>query len=287
MEKNIKGIIQIIHGMCEYKKRYIHFIKYFEKSGWKVEILDHIHHGENVRNKEEIGIFKNDFNDMIENQINFTKELKKKYKNLPFIIFGHSMGSFIAQEHMKRCGSLVDGYIFCGSCYKQKFLWSLGEKLSYLLDRIYKNKRANIIRKMIFLNSNGKIKKEYYLNENSWLSRDIDEVKKYSQDKNCGFTYSSSFYKEFFIFLNRLYDKDKFDNILKGKPIFIISGSMDPVGLYGKGVKDLKKFYEKMDFKNIAFKLYKDARHELHNEINRDEVFRDIENWIEKIICKN
>lgn len=286
MEKDIKGIIQIIHGMCEYKKRYIHFIEYFEKAGWKIEMIDHIHHGENVENKEEIGIFKNDFNNMIENQINFTKELKKKYKNIPIIIFGHSMGSFIAQEHMKRCEDIVEGYIICGSCYRQKFLWYLGEKLSYLLDKIYKNKRATIIRKMIFLNSNGKIKKEYYYNENSWLSRDIEEVKKYSKDENCGFTYSSSFYKEFFIFLNKLYSEDEFKKVTKTKPIFIISGSMDPVGLYGKGVRDLKKFYEKLKFENVDFKLYKDARHELHNEINRDEVFNDIEKWTEKIIWK-
>ena len=280
--ENIKGVIQIIHGMCEYKKRYIHFFNYFEKLGFKVEMLEHIHHGERAENPEKAGIFQNDFNKMIEDQINFTKELKEKYKNIPIIIFGHSMGSFIAQEHMKKCNDIVDMYILCGSCYEQKFLWKLGEWASFLLDKIYKNRRATIIRKMIFLNSNKKIKSKYYYNENSWLSRDINEVKKYSEDKYCGFTYSSNFYKEFFIFLNNLYNKNDFEKIRKDIPILIISGDMDPVGLHKKGVLELVNFYREEGFKSLNFRLYKDARHELHNEINREEVFGDIRSWFIK-----
>lgn len=87
------------------------------------------------------------------------------------------MGSFIAQEHMKSCWSKIDGYILCGSCYKQPFLWKAGEIASYLLDKLYRNRRAYIIKKLVFLNSNSKTRSEYYYNENSWLSRDIEEVK--------------------------------------------------------------------------------------------------------------
>ena len=97
--ENIKGVIQIIHGMCEYKKRYIHFFNYFEKIGFKVEMLEHIHHGERAENSEKAGIFQNDFMNMIDDQVKFTKELKEKYKNIPIIIFGHSMGSFIAVSY--------------------------------------------------------------------------------------------------------------------------------------------------------------------------------------------
>ncbi len=276
MKKNIKGIIQIIHGMSEHEGRYSHFFKYFEERGYKVVMLEHIHHGKRCEEGKE-GIFENDFHKMIEDQTAFTYKMKEKYKNIPYFIFGHSMGSFIAQEHMKKCSDIISGYIICGSCYEQKILWKLGQFASSILDKIYHNKRAVIIRKLIFLNSNSRIKSEYYLNENSWLSRDIEEVKKYSSDSLCGFTYSSSFYKGFFIFLNKLYKKEDFEKIRKDIPILIISGDMDPVGLYGKGVIQLEKFYRNMGFKNMMCRLYKGARHELHNEINREEVFYHIE----------
>lgn len=112
----------------------------------------------------------------------------------------------------------------------------------------------------------------------------MNEVKKYNEDRFCGFTYSSGFYRDFFIFLNNLYKKEYFKNVRKDIPVLIISGDMDFVGIYGKGVRQLEKFYKEINFKNIRCRLYKGARHELHNEINREEVFLDIEKWLEKNI---
>lgn len=280
MKKEVKGVIQIIHGMSEHKKRYEHFFKFFTERGYLVFLHEHLHHGTNNLSQEKLGIFENDFPKLIEEQIEYTKKLKEEYPELPLYIFGHSMGSFIAQEHMKSCSTMVEGYILCGSCYESKILWKAGEVLSCLMDKIYRNRRAHFIKKLVFLNSNSKVKSEYYLNENSWLSRDMEEVKKYCADELCDFTYSSSFYSSFFVFLNKLYKKESFSSVPKGYPIFIISGDMDPVGRYGKGVLELEKFYKEMGFENINCRLYKNARHELHNEINRNEVFKDIEQWI-------
>ena len=278
--KHVKGIIQIIHGMSEHKNRYKHLFKYFSDRGYLVALKEHLHHGYNNIDQEKIGIFENDFEQLIKDQVNYTKELKESYPNTPIYIFGHSMGSFIAQEHMKHCFDIVDGYIFCGSCYKTPFLWKLAEYLSFFMNKIYKNRRAHLVKKLVFLNSNDKAKSEYYYNENSWLSRDIEEVKTYCNDDLCDFTYSSSFYSDFFCFLNRLYLPTSFKDINRDLPIYIISGDMDPVGRYGKGVTQLKEFYKRLNFKNVQCKLYPNARHELHNEINRDEVFFYIEKWL-------
>lgn len=278
--EHIKGIIQIIHGMSEHKDRYKHLFKYFSERGYLVVLKEHLHHGHNNIDQKKIGIFENDFNQLIIDQVNYTKELKKLYLETPIYILGHSMGSFIAQEHLKLCYNIVDGYIICGSCYKTPFLWKLAEYLSFFMNKIYKNKRAYFIKKLVFLNSNSKVKSEYFYNENSWLSRDIEEVKTYCNDDLCDFTYSSSFYSDFFYFLNRLYLPTSFEKINRDLPIYIISGDMDPVGRYGKGVIQLKEFYERLNFKNVQYKLYPNARHELHNEINRDEVFFNIEKWL-------
>lgn len=278
--KHIKGIIQIIHGMSEHKDRYKHLFKYFSERGYLVVLKEHLHHGHNNIDQEKIGIFENDFNQLIIDQVNYTKELKKLYPETPIYILGHSMGSFIAQEHLKLCYNIVDGYIICGSCYKTPFLWKLAEYLSFFMNKIYKNRRAYFIKKLVFLNSNSKVKSEYFYNENSWLSRDIEEVKSYCDDELCDFTYSSSFYPDFFYFLNRLYLPISFKNIDRNLPIYIISGDMDPVGRYGKGVIQLNNFYKKLNFTNVQCKLYPNARHELHNEINRDEIFFNIEKWL-------
>ncbi|MEE1475483.1 alpha/beta fold hydrolase [Fusobacterium sp.] len=278
--EHIKGIIQIIHGMSEHKDRYKHLFKYFSERGYLVVLKEHLHHGHNNIDQKKIGIFENDFNQLIIDQVNYTKELKKLYPETPIYILGHSMGSFIAQEHLKLCYNIVDGYIICGSCYKTPFLWKLAEYLSFFMNKIYKNKRAYFIKKLVFLNSNSKVKSEYFYNENSWLSRDIEEVKTYCNDDLCDFTYSSSFYSDFFYFLNRLYLPTSFEKINRDLPIYIISGDMDPVGRYGKGVIQLNNFYKKLNFTNVQYKLYPNARHELHNEINRDEVFFNIEKWL-------
>ena len=278
--EHIKGIIQIIHGMSEHKDRYKHLFKYFSERGYLVVLKEHLHHGHNNIDQKKIGIFENDFNQLIIDQVNYTKELKKLYPETPIYILGHSMGSFIAQEHLKLCYNIVDGYIICGSCYKTPFLWKLAEYLSFFMNKIYKNKRAYFIKKLVFLNSNSKVKSEYFYNENSWLSRDIEEVKTYCNDDLCDFTYSSSFYSDFFYFLNRLYLPTSFEKINRDLPIYIISGDMDPVGRYGKGVIQLNNFYKKLNFTNVQCKLYSNARHELHNEINRDEVFFNIEKWL-------
>ncbi|MDY3059703.1 MAG: alpha/beta fold hydrolase [Fusobacterium sp.] len=278
--EHIKGIIQIIHGMSEHKDRYKHLFKYFSERGYLVVLKEHLHHGHNNIDQKKIGIFENDFNQLIIDQVNYTKELKKLYLETPIYILGHSMGSFIAQEHLKLCYNIVDGYIICGSCYKTPFLWKLAEYLSFFMNKIYKNKRAYFIKKLVFLNSNSKVKSEYFYNENSWLSRDIEEVKTYCNDDLCDFTYSSSFYSDFFYFLNRLYLPTSFEKINRDLPIYIISGDMDPVGRYGKGVIQLNNFYKKLNFTNVQYKLYPNARHELHNEINRDEVFFNIEKWL-------
>ncbi|WP_300450344.1 alpha/beta fold hydrolase [Fusobacterium sp.] len=278
--EHIKGIIQIIHGMSEHKDRYKHLFKYFPERGYLVVLKEHLHHGHNNIDQKKIGIFENDFNQLIIDQVNYTKELKKLYPETPIYILGHSMGSFIAQEHLKLCYNIVDGYIICGSCYKTPFLWKLAEYLSFFMNKIYKNKRAYFIKKLVFLNSNSKVKSEYFYNENSWLSRDIEEVKTYCNDDLCDFTYSSSFYSDFFYFLNRLYLPTSFEKINRDLPIYIISGDMDPVGRYGKGVIQLNNFYKKLNFTNVQYKLYPNARHELHNEINRDEVFFNIEKWL-------
>lgn len=279
--KKIKGVIQIIHGMSEYKGRYSNFINFFENNGYLVYIKNHPHHGKEALLKNNLGIFNNDFNLIIKNQILMSQSLKRKYPNLPLYIFGHSMGSFIAQEHMKFSDNIINGYIISGSSFKNIFSWKFAQYFSIILDKIYQNKTSHFFHKFIFLKYNCLYKNKKNI-ANTWLTRDKHSIISYNKNILTGFSYSSTFYKEFFYFLNNLYEKKTFLNVSKDKPILIIGGACDPVGNFSKSIIKLEQFYEKLNFNSVNLKIFEKCRHELHNEINKTEIFYFIKNWLEK-----
>lgn len=276
--ENSNGIIQIIHGMSESKERYQDFINFFEKNNYLVFIKEHKYHGKKFINN--LGIFQNNFNDLINDQILFSQQLRKKYPNIPIYIFAHSMGSFIGEEHMKTSSNIINGYIFAGSSYKPFFLWKFARYFSFLLDKIYKNKKAPLIHKIMFLGYNHKFKKDNL--KNSWLTRNLNSIRNYNNNPLTGFVYSSNFYKDFFYFLDNLYEINSFKNISKNIPILFISGAYDPVGNFKKNVILLKNFYLNLNFSNLKLKFFENCRHELHNETNNIEIFNFILNWIKK-----
>lgn len=225
-------------------------------------------------------MFQNDFETLVKDQISFSKQLIKKYPNTPIYIYAHSMGSFIGVEYMKTSSNIISGYIFAGSSYKQFFLWKFARYFSFFSNKLYKNKKSPLIHKLMFLGYDNKFKRDNL--KNSWLTGNLNSVKDYNSNPLTGFIYSSSFYKDFFFFLDTLYNISSFKYIRKNIPILIVSGSLDPVGNFKKNIVPLKKFYLKLGFNNLKLKFFEDCRHELHNEKNNIEIFNYILNWIKK-----
>lgn len=275
--KNPKGIIQIIHGMGEHCNRYSKLGEYFSNKGYIVVGEDFEEHGNKAKN---IGILEINLEELVEAQKILTIELSKKYPQTPIYVLGHSMGSFIAQEHMKKSLPKVKGYIFQGSSYKNPFLWNLGKLITGILSKIYGKKRALLVKKIIFRGNNSHFKNEK--DEYSWLTRDKEVRKEFQKDDRAGFAYSGEFYYNFFRFINKLYIEESFVNIDRNIEIFLVSGTEDPVSGYGKSVLKLFNFYKKLGFKNIVIELKEGFRHELHNEIGKEIYFSNILEWIEK-----
>ena len=273
-----KGIIQIIHGMGEHTGRYKNLAHFFNSQGYIIVGQDHPGHGEDAYNNGVLGNINGDFRDIVFRQISVTNWLIDTYPELPIFIFGHSMGSFIAQEHMKRGQTHIRGYILSGSSYKDA-LWFFGQFLAYFFKG---SEKTPLLHNLFFLKANSKISqpKTHY----DWLSRDEEVIKRFENDYLTKFYYTGNFYYNFLSFLNQLYSEKSFKNVPRSVSIFIISGEEDPIGKYGKKVKELKKFYEKLNFSDISFKLYPSARHELHNELNRNEVFEVILQWFNRIV---
>ncbi len=277
---NAKGVIQIIHGMGEHSLRYDDTARYFNEIGYVVYADDHRGHGYSVDSCEKLGDIEGDFTLLVEDEKYMTDFISEQHPGLPVYVLGHSMGSFIAQGHMAEYGHLVNGYILSGSCGKREVETLVGWLLSGLLRIIYKNKKSPFLKKLMFLGYNGKIGK--IVTPFDWLTRKKDVVKRYMDDSLCGFVYTSGFYASFLKFLNNLYRKRTFKFTKKDIPVLIISGEEDPVGLYGMGVRKLRRFYKNQFFTNLEMRIYSGARHEILNEINSIEVLRDVENWLEK-----
>lgn len=268
---NPKGVVQIIHGMQEHAKRYNDFAKYLNSVGIIVFASDLRGHGQTALiHNLPLGYSDGDiFMEIVQDQIIITEYLNNKYK-LPVTIFGHSFGSFIGQRYVVENGFKIKNIILCGSTYTNSMLYKSGYVLAKIC-RLFKGKkaRAKLIEKLS-LRSYGK----GFPNGN-WLTRDDKVWAKYLSDDLCGKSFPNNFYWSFFKHARHNYDNLK--NIPFYVPIMLISGTDDPV----KGKKGLHKLFFKYGSANkkVFLKVYPGARHELINELNKDEVFKDISDF--------
>lgn len=269
------GIVQIIHGMAEHIQRYDFFAEFLNCNGYIVVGMDTRGHGKTAAEGMGLGIVADgdNFADTVADQIDFGRYIKEKY-NLPMCLFGHSFGSFLSQSYIQRASDLLEGVILCGSA-KQK---GLDVKLGEIVSKIQytfcgKDKPAKLITKLAFGGYDKKF--PYDKIKNAWCCSNLDAVKKYNEDEWCGVTASIGFFKCLFCGVKDLYDECNLDCIKKDLKIFIISGDQDPVGGFGKKVKNLYNTYVETGINDVSMKLYEGKRHEIINEDIRDQVMFD------------
>lgn len=269
--------IFILEGMEEHSGRYQQLAEYLNKQGFDVYCIDVYGQGQNVlpdlsnRGVWPEGAF-NKYVDFVADVIsNMNRDRKKTY------VFAHSMGSFMGQALLQRHAGLVDRIVLCGSGGKNPAL-----KVGYALAKLTTsksswNKKSFLMNKMMFGNFNAKIKNPE--TPFDWLSHDKAEVEKYIADPLSGYGPRKGFCLEFIKGMLPLYKKENLEKVHQNVNIFIISGSEDPVTNYGKFVEELSEMYKEYGVKYVSTKIYKNARHEIHNEFIRQDVFKDVANF--------
>ena len=285
-ERKIRGIFQLCHGMSEYIDRYDYFAEFLNSRGFLVLGHDHLGHGHSVTCKEHYGFFhETDGNKMLIRDIdNIMNTAKKQYPHLPYVMLGHSMGSFLLRQYLHTCsGKNISAAILVGSGQKSKFLIRLGILLSE-----YIAKRKGPMYRSLFLwkLSLGACNKKFQpsVTPVDWLTRDKKLCKKYTEDPLCNFIFTASAYRDLFKGMMTNYDKDNLKKIPEKLPIMIIGGSMDPIGDFGKGIPKIKKTLVNTGHSEIKTVLIPDGRHEILNEINKKEVFEIILDFAENHI---
>ena len=205
--------------------------------------------------------------------------IRENYPAQSIYLFGHSMGSFVSQRFVELYNGKIHGLILSGSTFNDGVTINLGYSLASLITKIKGRKH---ISKLIHNLSLGSYNKKFKPAKTSvdWLSRSYENNLKYENDEYCGMIFSVSYYKdllETFSLIKK--DLELIDNDL---PIFIISGDNDPVGNFGKGTATLFNKLKANGITDLTLKLYKEGRHEMLNELNKEEVYKDILNWIKK-----
>lgn len=280
-EVTAKGIVQIAHGMAEHAERYDRFARFLCKEGFIVYANDHRGHGKSAGSIDGLGYLADEdgFDLLVQDMKTLSSIIKNDNPYLPLFLFGHSMGSFAAQRYLMLEGIDLKGLILSGSNGKQGIMLKMG---AYFAKREIKKHGRRFISerldRLIFSSYN----KNFQPSRTSfdWLSRDDREVDKYIKDPYCGTIFTAGFFYDFLGGLIEIEDKRNLPLIARDIPIYILSGDMDPVGKFGKGVMNLYKAYKDLGVEDVKYKLYPGGRHEILNETNREEVMDDILEWL-------
>lgn len=278
----VKAVMIMCHGIAEHIKRYERFADYLSKHQILSCGIDLPGHGDS--SQEGLGFFaqKDGYKYVIECLLQLKKDITAKYPNLPVILFGHSMGAFLAQYIAAYYSDGIDAFIFCGSSGPVPTL-KLGKTIARIESKLKGPKHiSKLLNNLSFTSYNNSFKPNRTAFD--WLSRDNEEVDKYVKDERCGFISTSSGYYDLFCVLEKTTSKNWPKLLGKNKPYLFISGNNDPVGQFGKGPLTHYNRIKKENISDVTIKLYDNARHELLNEINCEEVYEDIINFINKKI---
>ncbi len=282
-EVEYKGVLQLVHGMLEYIERYNELAEYMASAGYFVVGHDHLGHGDSVKSPEELGYVGKQGAVLWLRDIGQIRRMAVSYApKVPYIMLGHSMGSFLVRRYLIYHGKKVDGAILMGTGQQPMPAVKAGLALTYL-GMLRSGKRGKS-RLLDNLTCSG-FAKLYPDNARtgSWMSRDPQVMMDVVNDKKMNFHFSLNAFEALLRTVEEVIDPRRAARMPRDLPILILSGDADPVGENGKGVRRFEKMLKKIGMRKVTCKLYPDNRHELINDLDKQEVFQDIRKWCDTI----
>ena len=283
-----RGVVQIVHGMAEHVERYDEFARFLVEQGFVVCAADHIGHGKSVSDPADLGCLPVDGKEvLIEDVHELRKTVTARYsRQTPYLLFGHSMGSFIVRAYLARYGEGVAGAVICGTGNQPFMLSKVGNALARLL-----SSRKGADYRSAFLDgmgAGGFAKQiEHARTPYDWICTDPAVVDAYSADELCGFMFSVGGYATLTDLTGEVVTMACASRVPKDMPLLFIAGSEDPVGGCGKSVRAAADLMRNAGVQDVAMKLYDGMRHEILNEPSRAQVYTDVVSWIEEHACNH
>ena len=284
----VKCVVQLVHGMAEYVERYEGFAEFLTKQGVVVVGEDHLGHGKTVTEGGTYGYFcEQDPATVVVRDVHRLKKMTQSlYPEAPYIIIGHSMGSYILRNYLCRYGSGIDGAVIMGTGMQSAGMVKLGKTVASI-QKLFCGSRH--VSKFMDSGSFGSYNKRITNPKTSvdWLTKDEACVDRYVADPLCGFTFTVNGFATIYELISRIQKRKNLEKIPKELPVLIVSGEEDPVGEYGEGVKRAFESLKAVGLRNLRMKLYPTNRHELVNETGKEVVMQDICDWMNGTIGAN
>ena len=277
-----RGVIQIVHGVAEYAGRYEPLAQALTGCGFAVCGEDHLGHGETATDGK-FGYFapKGGW-DLVVRDVRRLRELEgEKFPGLPYIMLGHSMGSFLTRTYLIRWPGTVDAAVLSGTGQEAAPLVAFGRGLAGMVGLL---RGPDHVNDLVYALSLGAYNRQFRPNRTSadWLSRDKDQVDANLADPLCSFKPTVSMFRDMMGGLQFIGDPSELAHMNKSTPVYLMSGDRDPVGNMGKGVRKVERMLHRAGCTDVTVRLYPGGRHEMFHEINRQEVIADLLAWIEE-----
>lgn len=278
----VRAVLQIAHGVAEHIERYDPFMEFLAGQGFAVAGNDHLGHGRSARNESELGYFARErgWNKVVGDIHRLHCRLKQEFPEVPVFLFGHSMGSFLSRTYAIVNGGDLDGLIICGTGHQARPVVASGMAAAALeMKRRGGDYHSQQLNDLAFGGYNrgfGTVR-----TVSDWITRDPDVVDAYMDDPWCGFIPTAELFYEMMRGISFVTDSRQIDRMPKDLPVLMISGAADPVGENGKGVLRAYHAFISAGMEDATLKLYPGARHELLNELNRQDVYQDLLHWLE------
>jgi alpha-beta hydrolase superfamily lysophospholipase len=277
-----KAVVQVVHGMAEHSARYARLARALTEQGYAVYADDHRGHGKTASGRDELGFFgdQDGWEAVVQDQLSILDELKARHPKLSVFLLGHSMGSYIARGAAIRRGSEWAGLLLSGTSHNAPLTYQAARAVAQVeRARLGKRGKSPLLRKLSFESFNNKFHDPR--TPADWLSRDPAEVDKYVADPLCGYECSTQLWIDVFTGLIEICSAKNIAKLPKRLPIYVMAGEADPLNNKLAEIRKLHQAFEEQGVNNVTLRVYPDARHELFNETNRDEVTRDLVAWLD------
>lgn len=282
-----RAVIQIAHGIAEYIERYDDFMSFLAENGFVVAGNDHLGHGKTAESLSDLGFFapEHGWDSVVKDMDRLREIMRAQYPDLPYIFFGHSMGSFLTRTYIIKNPGKYDAVILSGTGHQSKALVLAGLAAAKAAVKLG-GPRADgkLLNDMAFGTYNRKV--PFPMTDFDWLSRDYENVKKYIADPLCGFVAKASLYRDMMGGIKFVTDQKNIALMNKEAPVYFMSGDKDPVGDYGAGVERAYRAFCSAGLRDVFIRLYPGGRHEMLNETNREQVFADVLDWLNEKLPK-
>lgn len=278
-----RAVIHIVHGMAEHSGCYADVAETLNAAGYAVLAHDHRCHGL-ATPQDQLGNVgpQQHWDGVCHDMAVVNADIHHRYPELPLIVLGHSMGSFISQYFAQHYPDQLNLLLLEGSSFEVPWFTSLAGLLGRIESwRQGVNGRSPLINALSFGGFNKTVKKPRTAFD--WVSRDTDFVDRYVADPLCGFQLSNGYWRELLKGLAELYRPHSLKRLRSDLPIYLFSGDKDPVGHQGRGTENLARALRDVaGCRDVTLRLYPEARHDMLHETNRDEVLIDLLAWIKR-----